>query len=145
MDLNNVSVIGRLTHDLNEKSFSYTQTGKALLKASIAVNDGYGENKYTSYFDVTIWGKTAENLRQYLSKGKQVCINGRLRQDRWESNGQKNSRVTIVANTVQLLGDKGAGSGENQQPQQRGYAENYADAMNDGGDFPEDVPFDIPM
>lgn len=134
MDLNNISIIGRLTHDLNEKSFSYTQTGKALLKVSIATNDGYGENKYTSYFDVTIWGKTAENLRQYLSKGKQICINGRLRQDRWESNGQKNSRVTIVANTVQLLGDKGAGSGGNYQP-----------AQTSGGDFPEDVPFDIPM
>ena len=138
-DLNNYSVIGRMTRDLNESAFAYTQNGKARLNISIAVNDGYGDNQYTSYFDVVVWGKTAENIKPYLGKGKQICINGRLRQDRWESNGQKNSRVVIVAETVQLLGgrDNGAGSGGNyQQP-----AQQQAPAYNDGGDFPEDIPF----
>ena len=139
MDLNNYSVIGRMTRDLNERSFAYTSNGKACLNISIAVNDGYGDNQYTSYFDVVVWGKTAENIKPYLGKGKQICINGRLRQDRWESNGQKNSRVVIVAETVQLLGgrDNGAGSGGNyQQP-----AQQQAPAYNDGRDFPEDIPF----
>ena len=139
MDLNNYSVIGRMTRDLDERSFAYTQNGKARLNISIAVNDGYGDNQYTSYFDVVVWGKTAENIKPYLGKGKQICINGRLRQDRWESNGQKNSRVVIVAETVQLLGgrDNGAGSGGNyQQP-----AQQQAPAYNDGRDFPEDIPF----
>ena len=139
MDLNNYSVIGRMTRDLNERSFAYTENGKARLNISIAVNDGYGDNQYTSYFDVVVWGKTAENIKPYLGKGKQICINGRLRQDRWESNGQKNSRVVIVAETVQLLGgrDNGAGSGGNyQQP-----AQQQAPAYNDGRDFPEDIPF----
>ena len=139
MDLNNYSVIGRMTRDLNERSFAYTENGKARLNISIAVNDGYGDNQYTSYFDVVVWGKTAENIKPYLGKGKQLCINGRLRQDRWESNGQKNSRVVIVAETVQLLGgrDNGAGSGGNyQQP-----AQQQVPAYNNGGDFPEDIPF----
>ena len=139
MDLNNYSVIGRMTRDLDERAFSYTSNGKARLNISIAVNDGYGDNQYTSYFDVVVWGKTAENIKPYLGKGKQICINGRLRQDRWESNGQKNSRVVIVAETVQLLGgrDNGAGSGGNyQQP-----AQQQAPAYNDGRDFPEDIPF----
>ena len=139
MDLNNYSVIGRMTHDLDERAFTYTSNGKARLNISIAVNDGYGDNQYTSYFDVVVWGKTAENIKPYLCKGKQICINGRLRQDRWESNGQKNSRVVIVAETVQLLGgrDNGAGSGGNyQQP-----AQQQVPANNDGGDFPEDIPF----
>ena len=139
MDLNNYSVIGRMTRDLNERSFAYTENGKARLNISIAVNDGYGDNQYTSYFDVVVWGKTAENIKPYLGKGKQICINGRLRQDRWESNGQKNSRVVIVAETVQLLGgrDNGAGSGGNyQQP-----AQQQAPAYNDDRDFPEDIPF----
>lgn len=139
MDLNNYSVIGRMTRDLDERAFAYTPNGKARLNISIAVNDGYGDNQYTSYFDVVVWGKTAENIKPYLGKGKQICINGRLRQDRWESNGQKNSRVVIVAETVQLLGgrDNGAGSGGNyQQP-----AQQQAPAYNDGGDFPEDIPF----
>ena len=128
-----------MTRDLDERAFAYTSNGKARLNISIAVNDGYGDNQYTSYFDVVVWGKTAENIKPYLGKGKQICINGRLRQDRWESNGQKNSRVVIVAETVQLLGgrDNGAGSGGNyQQP-----AQQQAPAYNDGMDFPEDIPF----
>ena len=139
MDLNNYSVIGRMTRDLDERAFAYTPNGKARLNISIAVNDGYGDNQYTSYFDVVVWGKTAENIKPYLGKGKQICINGRLRQDRWESNGQKNSRVVIVAETVQLLGgrDNGAGSGGNyQQP-----AQQQASAYNNGGEFSEDIPF----
>ena len=139
MDLNNYSVIGRMTRDLDERAFAYTQNGKARLNISIAVNDGYGDNQYTSYFDVVVWGKTAENIKPYLGKGKQICINGRLRQDRWESNGQKNSRVVIVAETVQLLGgrDNGVGTGGNyQQP-----AQQQVPAYNNGGDFPEDIPF----
>ena len=139
MDLNNYSVIGRMTRDLDERAFAYTSNGKARLNISIAVNDGYGDNQYTSYFDVVVWGKTAENIKPYLGKGKQICINGRLRQDRWESNGQKNSRVVIVAETVQLLGgrDNSAGAGGNyQQP-----AQQQVPAYNNGGDFPEDIPF----
>lgn len=139
MDLNNYSVIGRMTRDLDERAFTYTANGKARLNISIAVNDGYGDNQYTSYFDVVVWGKTAENIKPYLGKGKQLCINGRLRQDRWENNGQKNSRVVIVAETVQLLGgrDNGAGSGGNyQQP-----AQQQAPAYNNGDDFREDIPF----
>lgn len=145
MDLNNYSVIGRMTRDLDERAFAYTQNGKARLNISIAVNDGYGDNQYTSYFDVVVWGKTAENIKPYLGKGKQICINGRLRQDRWESNGQKNSRVVIVAETVQLLGSSqdGPNSARNwgtsaQQTQQP--AGDYQSAGS-GDDFPEDIPF----
>ena len=139
MDLNNYSVIGRMTRDLDERAFSYTQNGKARLNISIAVNDGYGDNQYTSYFDVVVWGKTAENIKPYLGKGKQICINGRLRQDRWESNGQKNSRVVIVAETVQLLGgrDNSAGSGGNNQQTAPQRPQDY----DNGGEFSEDIPF----
>ena len=139
MDLNNYSVIGRMTRDLDERAFAYTQNGKARLNISIAVNDGYGENEYVSYFDVVVWGKTAENIKPYLGKGKQICINGRLRQDRWESNGQKNSRVVIVAETVQLLGgrDNSAGTGGNNQQTAPQRPQDY----DNGGEFSEDIPF----
>ena len=138
-DLNNYSVIGRMTRDLDERAFAYTPNGKARLNISIAVNDGYGDNQYTSYFDVVVWGKTAENIKPYLGKGKQLCINGRLRQDRWESNGQKNSRVVIVAETVQLLGGRDNGSrnaGTYKQPTQQ-----QAPDYDNGGEFSEDIPF----
>lgn len=139
MDLNNYSVIGRMTRDLDERAFAYTSNGKARLNISIAVNDGYGDNQYTSYFDVVVWGKTAENIKPYLGKGKQICINGRLRQDRWESNGQKNSRVVIVAEMVQLLGgrDNSAGSGGNNQQTAPQRPQDY----DNGGEFSEDIPF----
>ena len=139
MDLNNYSVIGRMTRDLDERAFAYTSNGKARLNISIAVNDGYGDKQYTSYFDVVVWGKTAENIKPYLGKGKQICINGRLRQDRWESNGQKNSRVVIVAETVQLLGgrDNSAGSGGNNQQTAPQRPQDY----DNGGEFSEDIPF----
>lgn len=139
MDLNNYSVIGRMTRDLDERAFAYTSNGKARLNISIAVNDGYGDNQYTSYFDVVVWGKTAENIKPYLGKGKQICINGRLRQDRWESNGQKNSRVVIVAETVQLLGgrDNSSGAGGNNQQTAPQRSQDY----DNGGEFSEDIPF----
>ena len=142
-DLNNYSVIGRMTRDLDDRAFAYIPNGKARLNISIAVNDGYGDNEYTSYFDVVIWGKTAENIKPYLGRGKQLCINGRLRQDRWEKDGQKNSRVTIVAETVQLLGgrDNGAGSGGNYQQEAQQAPQQQAQEYNDGLDFSEDIPF----
>ena len=111
-DLNHVVLIGRLTRDLgtDERSFGYVANGQARANVSIAVNrskkNGDQWIDEVSYFDVTIWGKTAENLKPYLLKGKQIAIDGYLKQDRWEKDGQKNSRVVIVANNVQLLGGK---------------------------------------
>ena len=148
-DHNRVSVIGRTTKEIGEKDYGYTTNGKAKLNLSIAVNDGYGENKSVSYFDVIYWGKPAEAIKPYITKGKQLAIDGRLKQDRWEKDGNKYSRIYIIADSIQLLGGNSDGRDQaerdggnmHQQPQQRGYAENYADAMNDGGDFPEDILF----
>ncbi len=90
------------------------------------------------FFDVTVWGKQAENIKQYLHKGKQIAIDGYLDQQRWEKDGQKFSKVVIVANNVQLLG----GNENNQQqvsaPQEP--AGDYEPAGS-GDDFPEDIPF----
>lgn len=104
-DINNVNLIGRLTRDAE---LAYTPSGLACAKASLAVNRSKKENDQwvdeVSYFDVTIWGKTAENLKQYLLKGKQVAIEGALKQDRWkDTNGNNRSSVKIIANNVQLL------------------------------------------
>ncbi len=89
-DLNHVVLIGRLTRDLgsDERSFGYVANGQARANVSIAVNrsrkqaDGsWGDE--VNYFDVTIWGKTAEILKPYLVKGKQICVEGYRKQDRW--------------------------------------------------------------
>ena len=135
-DVNKVILIGRTTHEIDERSFGYTTGGTARLNISIAVNRREKRNgewaDRVSYFDVTIWGKTAENIKSYLHKGKQIAVDGYLDQQRWEKDGQKYSKVCIIADNVQLLGGKNEGA-----PQQ---AQGYNDAGS-GDDFPEDVPF----
>lgn len=133
-DLNRVSIIGRTTREIGEKDYGYTPNGKAKLNLSIAVNEGYGENKSVSYFDVTYWGKPAEAIKAYITRGKQLAIDGRLKQDRWEKDGRKNTRVYIIADSIQLLGGNSDG-GQQSAPAQT------APAQDNGGDFPEDIPF----
>jgi single-strand DNA-binding protein len=132
-DLNKVCVIGRMTRDIGERDYGYTTNGKAKLSISIAVNDGYGENKSVSYFDVVYWGKPAEAIKGYLHKGKQIGIEGRLKQDRWEKDGRTNTRVYIIADNMQLL----AG---NQAENDGGHYQS-APQQDNGDGFPEDVPF----
>lgn len=111
-DVNQLVLIGRLTQDLgaDERSFGYVGNGQARANFSIAVNHSKKNGEQwvdeVDYFSITVWGKTAENLKPYLTKGKQVCVVGHLKQDRWEKDGQKQSRVSIVADNVQLLGGK---------------------------------------
>lgn len=138
-DLNHVVLIGRLTQDLgsDERSFGYVGNGQARVNVSIVVNRSRKQGdqwvEEANYFNITIWGKTAENLKPYLTKGKQLCVEGYLKQDRWEKDGQKQSRVTIVADNVQLLGGKSGG--EQSAPSE---PENQ---MPPSDDFQEDFPF----
>lgn len=110
-DINHVVLVGRLTRDVGGVDFAYTAGGVACANASIAVNRSRKQGEQwvdeVSYFDVTIWGKTAENLRPYLTKGKLIGIDGFLKQDRWEKDGQRFSKIRVVAENVQLLGGKG--------------------------------------
>ena len=137
-DLNHVIEIGRLTRDISERDFTYTTGGTARLNLSIAVNrsekrNGAWKDK-VSYFDVTVWGKTAENIKAYLHKGKQIAVDGYLDQQRWEKDGVKYSKVVIIADNVQLLG------GNESAPQAQQPAGEYQSAGS-GDDFPEDIPF----
>ena len=139
-DLNHVIEIGRLTRDISGYDFGYTTGGTARLNLSIAVNrsekrGGEWADK-ASFFDVIVWGKTAENIKLYLYKGKQIAVDGYLDQQRWEKDGQKYSKVCIIANAVQLLGGNKNGT-QGRTPQQ---AQGYQDAGS-GDEFPEDVQF----
>lgn len=113
-DINNVSIIGRLTKDA---AISYTTNGMAVAKFTIANNrskkSGNEWMEETFYFDVELMGKRAEALKTYLTKGKQVGVDGSLRQDRWEKDGQKFSRVKIFAEDIQLLGGKDKAQDQN--------------------------------
>ena len=135
-DLNRISIIGRTTREIGERDYGYTNNGKARLNLSVAVNDGYGENKSVSYFDVIYWGKPAEAIKTYITKGKQLAIDGRLKQDRWEKDGNKYSRVYIIADNIQLLGGGADGTKQSAPAQSAG-----GFTEDESSDFPEDLPF----
>ena len=111
-DINHVVLVGRLTRDAELK---YTSGGSAVCKFSIAINrrrkNGEEWVEEAHYFDIVLWGRQGEALNQYLVKGKQVAVEGELRQNRWEQDGQSRSKIEIIANNIQLLGG-GAGGGQ---------------------------------
>lgn len=106
-DLNEVIVIGRVTKN---EELKYTTGGMAIGNISIAVNrrvkKGQEWADEANYFDVVIFGKQAENLSKFLTKGQQIAIVGFLKQERWEDvqTGEKRSKIKIVTNNIQLLG-----------------------------------------
>lgn len=106
-DTNQVITVGRLTRDAELK---YTNSGVAVCSFSIAVNTSKKSGDQwvdeANFFDVTQFGQMAESVHQFLKKGQQVCVTGHLKQDRWETDGQKRSKISIIAEFVQLLGGK---------------------------------------
>ncbi len=134
-DINNVTLVGRLTSDPQLK---YLASGTAALEFSIA-NNYYVSSKESnevSYFDVVLFGKVAESLSKFLVKGKQVGVSGTLRQDRWEDKeGAKKSRVRINAQSVQLLASQsGDGNNQNAKPYYKeAPASNNNEHSNTGG------------
>lgn len=111
---NRVVIMGNLTRDIELR---YTPGKLAVSELSVAVNErrkGNDGNWFdeVSYFDVTLFGRTAEVASEYLSKGSPVLIEGRLKQDRWEKDGVKRSKVFIIGERMQMLGGRdGGGSG----------------------------------
>ncbi|MCK6479055.1 MAG: single-stranded DNA-binding protein [Planctomycetes bacterium] len=113
--LNKVFLIGNLTRD---PELRYIPSGTAVAEFGLAVNREYmdkaGEKKEdTCFVDLVVWGRQAETCNQYLKKGRMVFIEGRLQFDQWESKeGEKRSRLRVVADRVQFLGGKGRDEGE---------------------------------
>lgn len=131
MDINITMQIGRLTKDCE---IAYTTGGTCVSSFTIAVNrmkDKNG-NVPVDFFDVKLFGKQAEALKPYLVKGKQVAVQGALQQERWESNGQKHSRVVINADTVQLIGGTKSGDSGQGTNWNKGQGQSY---------FGDSVPF----
>ncbi len=120
--LNKVFLMGHLCRNAELR---YTPSGIAVTTLGLAVN-----NKYKSgdewkedvlFIDVTVWGKSAENCTEYLSKGSPVMVEGRLKHHTWEKDGQKLSKVDVTAINVQFLGkgdsqESKAGDGTESDP-----------------------------
>ena len=149
---NKVILVGNLTRD---PELRYTPKGTAIAKIGLAVNRVWtneaGEKKEdVTFVDVDVFGRTAENVGQYMRKGRPILIEGRLKLDQWDDKqtGQKKSRLGVVAETVQFLGSP-AGGGEGGAPAARPARPATAPATAPAaepveGDAPhegDDVPF----
>lgn len=110
---NRVILVGNLTRDVDLK---YTGGGTAVTEIGLAVNDRRKNQQgewvdETTFVDVTLWGRTAEIAGEYLSKGSPVLIEGRLKLDQWESEGQKRSKLRVTCERLQMLSGRGEGGG----------------------------------
>jgi len=128
MSINQVTISGNLTKD---SVMRRTAGGLAILSGSVAVNDrrknpqtGEWED-YPNFIDFSIFGRRAETLEQHLVKGTKVCISGRLRWSQWERNGEKRSKVEVIADEIVFT--------KRQQVQQAQYADAYY--------YDDDIPF----
>ncbi|MBN1257554.1 MAG: single-stranded DNA-binding protein [Planctomycetes bacterium] len=145
---NRVILVGNLTRD---PELRYTPQGTAVADLSLAINTmrgrGSERKEDTVFVDVTVWDRQAETCNEYLSKGRPVLVEGRLRQDTWEDKetGQKRSKLRVTAQAVQFLGSTGRDSGGGH----KGSSGDSSGSDKDGSgasldeDFPEggDVPF----
>jgi single-strand DNA-binding protein len=101
---NRIILIGNLTRD---PEIRYTPTGVAVATVPIAVNSRYRQGEElkeeTLFIDAVVFGKQAETCTQYLNKGRMVLVEGRLRERRWEYEGQKRNKFEVIASNIRFL------------------------------------------
>src|SRR5574340_503976 len=137
MSINRVVISGNLTRDSELRA---TSSGMNVLKMGVAVNDrrknpqsGEWED-FPNFVDVTLFGARAEALSRFLSKGAKVAIEGKLRWSQWESQqGEKRSKLEVVADEVEFLSSRDGGSGGHSAP--------AAPAAGPDEDLGEEIPF----
>lgn len=151
---NRVVLVGNLTRDVELR---YTGQGTAVTELGMAVNDRRKNQSgewvdETTFVDVTLWARTAEVAAEYLGKGSSVLIEGRLKLDKWESDGQSRTKLRVVGERMQMLGSgRGGGSRGGSQQQdsadQGGFqqaapaAAPAAAPQSSSGAADDDIPF----
>ncbi len=147
---NLVVLMGNLTRNPEER---HTPSGQAVTTLTVAVNRTYTDkntgNKVedTTFVDVVVWGRQAENCVKYLSKGRPVYIEGRLSLNRWETpNGEPRSKLEVVARSVQFLGSPGGAPAEKQKFSADAEKDNSVDDVDDAMEaedkgIDEEIPF----
>lgn len=108
---NRVILLGNITRDIEVR---YLPSGMAVAEIGLAVNDRRKNQNgewvdETTFVDVTLWGRTAEIAGEYLGKGSPVLIEGRLKLEQWETDGQKRSKLRVVCDRMQMIGPRGGG------------------------------------
>jgi len=149
---NQVVLMGNLTRDPEMRT---TPNGTNVCSFSLALNRSYKNadgdwQEATDYIDVVAWASLGERVAQYLSKGRPCLVNGRLQSRSWEQDGQKRSKVEVVANDVTFLGGPGGGGAPSDDGGSKPAAKSSKKAddeevvIEDIGDEPinlDDIPF----
>ena len=109
---NRVILVGNLTRDVELR---YTGGGTAVTEIGLAVNERRKNQQgewvdETVFVDITLWGRTAEVANEYLTKGSPILVEGRLRYDTWEKDGQKRSKLAVTGDRMQMLSGRGEGA-----------------------------------
>ncbi len=148
--MNSVSLVGRLTKD---PELRFTATGKAVATFSLAVNRTFSKSDEADFFNIVTWQKTAENCANYLAKGQQVAVLGRLQSRSYENKeGRRVFIVEVVANEVEFLErrEKSGGSSNSQSYQKQEKQNNHSSDIDTSDvdldefqaiDDDEDIPF----
>lgn len=149
--LNQVILMGNLTRD---PELRQTPNGQNVCSFSLALNRSYKDQhsdewkEVTDYIDVVAWGPLGERVAEYLSKGRRALVQGRLQSRSWEQDGQKRSKVEVLASDVTFLDSRGSDnsdSGGTPEPKQTSSNNSKKDVViEDIGDEPinlDDIPF----
>ncbi|MCA9214195.1 MAG: single-stranded DNA-binding protein [Planctomycetales bacterium] len=141
---NRVVLVGNLTRDIELK---YTPSGLAVTDIGLAVNDRKKTQTgewvdETTFVDITLWGRQAEVAGEYLSKGSSVLIEGRLKLDTWETDGQKRSKLRVVGERMQMLGGRSGGGGGGPHNRSQSQDNEYSQAAGPGSSSQHDEPSD---
>lgn len=147
---NRVVLLGNLTRD---PECRYIPSGMAVADIGLAVNDrkktSTGEwVEEATFVDITLWGRTAEIAGEFLTKGSQVLVEGRLKLDTWEVDGQKRSKLKVVGERMSMLartggneGPGGSGSGTFRPNVQKSTSPPHYDEMGGGLTGEDEIPF----
>lgn len=151
MSFNKITIIGNLGRD---PELRYTPQGTAVCDFSVAVNDRKRDKAgewqdVTTWFKITFWGKQAENASKYLTKGRQVYIEGRLQVEEWtDRDGNNRHTLAVQGADIQFLGGDGRGEGNEQNSSsESSYTSSSASSNDDfSGQTPtasndDDIPF----
>jgi single-strand DNA-binding protein len=116
--MNSVNITGRVG---GEVDLRYTPSGKAVAQLTLAVDDGWGENKKTAWIGVTLWGATADLAKKAVQKGDRIGISGRLSQEEWEDkDGKKQRKTKVTCENLDLYEPRREGTSRAQDlPQDR--------------------------
>lgn len=145
-NFNRVILLGNMTRDVELR---YTPQGTAVTEIGLAVNDRVKRNDQwvdeTTFVDITLWGRTAEIASEYLGKGSQVLIEGRLKLDSWEKDGKKNYKLRVIGERLQMLGARKGTAGAAQPAASNADPGHYSDAgayhESEASTPPDNIPF----